>query len=183
MRERRPKGVQNARYEHEPVAAPDDQRDSDVRRRGANEVPARHQRRHRSQRAVAAHRSRDRGRDHRPHLPILLPHERPQGNRRCAAGCSLDGQEGASCAPRHWGEACQALRARRGSRRGPHGALRARRSVVGCAGRRRRSAAGDLPRSQPQADPRLQLERTGAHVAGGCCGRSREAARRGVSPP
>ena len=36
-----------------------------------------------------------------------------------------------------------------------------------CARHRRRSAAGDLPRSQAQADPRLQLERTGPDVAGG----------------
>ena len=44
---------------------------------GADEVPARHQCGHCSQRAIAAHRSRDRGGDHRPHLPVLLPHERP----------------------------------------------------------------------------------------------------------
>jgi mandelate racemase/muconate lactonizing enzyme-like protein len=64
-----------------------------------------------------------------------------------------------------------------GGKRGPDGALRARRGVVGCARPRRRSAAGDLPRSKAQADPRLQLERTGPHVAGGRRGRSREVAR------
>ena len=76
----------------------------------------------------------------------------------------------------------QALRACRGSKRGPYGALRARRGVVGCPRRRRGPAAGDLLGAKPKPIPAYNSSGLGLMSPGAAADEAEKLLAGGFSP-